>query len=75
MTQQQVVLQIELLRLQVMQAEELSANKSQKLASTSDSTAVIGAPGVGEEIKYFAFEFVSYDSGATVPAEYLNLLQ
>ena len=42
---------------------------------TSDLTAVIGAPGVGEESKYFAFEFVSYDSGATVWAEYLGIYQ
>lgn len=42
---------------------------------TSNLTAVIGAPGVGEESKYFAFEFVSYDSGATVWAEYLGIYQ
>ena len=33
---------------------------------SSDTTATIGAPGVGEESKYYAFEFTSYDSGATV---------
>lgn len=42
---------------------------------TSDLTAVIGAPGAGEESKYYAFEFVSYDSGATVWAEYLGIYQ
>ncbi len=42
---------------------------------TSDLTAVIGAPGDGEASKYFAFEFVSYDSGATVWAEYLGIYQ
>tara|TARA_B100000927_G_scaffold212878_1_gene173393 strand:- start:1031 stop:1636 length:606 start_codon:yes stop_codon:yes gene_type:complete len=42
---------------------------------TNDNTAVIGAPGVGEESKYYAFEFVSYDSGATVWAEYLGIYQ
>ena len=42
---------------------------------TSDNTAVIGAPGEGEATKYFAFEFTSYDSGATVWAEYLGTFQ
>ena len=42
---------------------------------TSGNTAVIGAPGVGEESKYYAFEFVSYDSGTTVWAEYLGIYQ
>ena len=42
---------------------------------TSDLTAVIGAPGDGEATKFFAFEFVSYDSGATVWAEYLGTYQ
>ena len=42
---------------------------------TSDLTAVIGAPGVGEETKYYVFEFVSYDSGTTVWAEYIGIYQ
>ena len=42
---------------------------------TNDNTAIIGAPGAGEESKYYAFEFVSYDSGATVWAEYLGIYQ
>jgi hypothetical protein len=42
---------------------------------TSDLTAVIGAPAVGEPTKYYAFEFVSYDSGTTVWAEYLGIYQ
>lgn len=42
---------------------------------TGDNTAVIGAPGDGEATKYFAFEFTSYDSGATVWAEYLGTFQ
>ena len=37
---------------------------------TSDLTAVIGAPAGAST--YYAFEFVSYDSGATVWAEYLG---
>ena len=42
---------------------------------SSDNTAVIGAPAQGEESKYYAFEFTSYDSGATVWAEYLGIFQ
>lgn len=42
---------------------------------TGDLTAVIGAPAVGEPTKYYAFEFVSYDSGTTVWAEYLGIYQ
>ena len=42
---------------------------------TADNTAVIGAPGDGEATKYYAFEFTSYDSGATVWAEYLGIFQ
>jgi|TARA_B100001094_G_scaffold279574_1_gene289824 hypothetical protein len=42
---------------------------------TNDLTAVIGAPGVGEETKYYVFEFVSYDSGTTVWAEYIGIYQ
>ena len=42
---------------------------------TGDNTAVIGAPGNGEPTKYYAFEFVSYDSGTTVWAEYLGIYQ
>ena len=42
---------------------------------TGDTTAVIGAPGVGEATKYYVFEFISYDSGATVWAEYLGIYQ
>ena len=42
---------------------------------TNDLTAVIGAPNLGESTKYYAFEFVSYDSGATVWAEYLGIYQ
>lgn len=42
---------------------------------TGDLTAVIGAPALGESTKYYAFEFVSYDSGATVWAEYLGIYQ
>ena len=37
---------------------------------TSDLTAVIGAPAGAST--YYAFEFASYDSGATVWAEYLG---
>ena len=37
---------------------------------TSNLTAVIGAPAGAST--YYAFEFVSYDSGATVWAEYLG---
>jgi len=40
---------------------------------TSDLTAVIGAPAGAST--YYAFEFVSYDSGATVWAEYLGTYQ
>lgn len=42
---------------------------------TGDLTAVIGAPGAAESSKYYAFEFTSYDSGATVWAEYLGIYQ
>lgn len=42
---------------------------------SNDLTAVIGAPALGESTKYYAFEFVSYDSGATVWAEYLGIYQ
>tara|TARA_B100000902_G_scaffold396089_1_gene456196 strand:+ start:801 stop:1406 length:606 start_codon:yes stop_codon:yes gene_type:complete len=42
---------------------------------TDNLTAVIGAPGAGEESKYYAFEFTSYDSGTTVWAEYLGIYQ
>jgi hypothetical protein len=42
---------------------------------SNDLTAVIGAPNLGESTKYYAFEFVSYDSGATVWAEYLGIYQ
>ena len=42
---------------------------------SSDNTAVIGAPAQGEESKYYAFEFTSYDSGSTVWAEYLGIFQ
>ena len=42
---------------------------------TGDLTAVIGAPAVGEPTNYYAFEFVSYDSGTTVWAEYLCIYQ
>jgi len=40
---------------------------------TGDTTAVIGAPAGAST--YYAFEFVSYDSGATVWAEYLGSYQ
>lgn len=40
---------------------------------TSDLTAVIGAPA--GDSTYYAFEFVSYDSGATVWAKYLGTYQ
>ena len=40
---------------------------------TSDLTAVIGAPAGAST--FYAFEFVSYDSGATVWAEYLGTYQ
>lgn len=38
---------------------------------TSDNTAVISAPNT----KTFVFEFVSFDSGATVYAEYLGIFE
>lgn len=42
---------------------------------TANTTAVIGAPGADEASKYYAFEFTSYDSGATVWAKYLGIFQ
>lgn len=42
---------------------------------TGDTTTIIGAKGIGEEDKFYVFEFISYDSGATVWSEYLGIFQ